>query len=354
MSFPAASPLGPLVDTAAVKAMALARSKLAGLRGQWMALLVTVWVSTILALVAGAALDQPVLVLVPMAAACVLVAIAKAPLRYTLMALVFLALVLESPAERPGNGQWKSPVYILGALLMSNWNTIIPIKALRFSGMDLLTFLLFAVWLYRRIMGRHEVPEGSPETARPLTGAALLSFGTGVALMAFGVATHGDFTNSLWQAQKLLYVPVIFALMSATFRGPSDHTMIGGLIIAAATYKGLLAMYLRVTLGADPPYVLTHSDSMLFATAFCIPMSRLLIAADRKSLQLCLLVMPVLIGGMIANGRRLVWVEVAQVAVIILLMTPWTPIKRGLVRGLMIMAPIAPLYLAAGWNSSSG
>jgi O-antigen ligase len=47
-------------------------------------------------------------------------------------------------------------------------------------------------------------------------------------------------------------------------------------------------------------------------------------------------------------------VEVTIVAVIVLLMTPWTPVKRMLVRALIIMAPIMPVYMAAGWSSGSG
>lgn len=335
------------------RAMAVARARLSGLRGQWLALLAAVWMATLGAMVAGAALDQPVLAAVPLLACAVLVAIVKAPLRYTLLALVFLALVLENPAERPGNGQWKSPLYIVGALLLANWNTTLPIRALRFSGMDLLTGLMFAVWLYRRVMGRHELPADAPETARPLTKFALVSFGTLMGLLMLGIATHGDSTNALWQTQKLLYVPVMFALMSATFRGPKDHTLIGGLIIAAATVKALLAVYVRGVLGPEPPYVTTHADSLLFATAFSIPVARLLIAANKKSLQLCLLVLPVLTAGMIANGRRLVWVEVTIAAVIVLMMTPWTPIKRAMVRGLVLLLPVMPVYLAAGWNSGS-
>ena len=335
------------------RAMAIARDRLKGFRGQWSAMLVAVWVATLGAMVVGAAVDQPILAVVPLVLALVLVAIAKAPLRYTLMALTFLALTMENPAERSGAGLWKSPIWMVGALLLSNLNTTLPIKALRFSGLDLMTALLFAVWLRRRILGRHEVSPDMPETARPLRKASLLSFGTVVFLMAWGIATHGDFTNALWQTQKMLYVPIIFALMSATFRGPLDHKLIGGLVIGAATSKAVLAMYVRSVLGPEPPYVTTHADSMLFATAFSIPLIRLLIAADKKSFQLCMLVWPLLIGGMIANGRRLVWVQVSIVAIIVLLMTPWTPVKRMLVRALVIMAPLAPIYLAAGWNSGS-
>jgi hypothetical protein len=142
------------------RALAIARARLKGFRGQWSAMLVAVWVATLGAMVLGAAVDQPILAVVPLVVAVVLVAIAKAPLRYTLLALAFLALVLENPAENPGAGKWKSPVYIVGALLLANLNTTLPVKALRFSGLDLVTALLFAVWLRRRILGRHEVSPG--------------------------------------------------------------------------------------------------------------------------------------------------------------------------------------------------
>jgi O-antigen ligase len=57
---------------------------------------------------------------------------------------------------------------------------------------------------------------------------------------------------------------------------------------------------------------------------------------------------------MIANNRRLVWVEVAMVAVFFFLVTPMGRVKRFFVRSLVISLVPLLLYVAAGWSSQGG
>jgi hypothetical protein len=135
-------------------------------------------------------------------------------------------------------------------------------------------------------------------------------------------------------------------------------------VLAAATYKALLALYIMKVVGnfvevpgteAVPlPHATSHQDSMLFAVAFVLVAALFLERAVKRRKWL-LALLPVIIGlGMKANNRRLAWVQVALVLLMVYIVSADNPIKRKIRRGLMIAAPVAALYVAAGWNSQYG
>src|SRR2546423_1552427 len=82
--------------------------------------------------------------LAPVAAAVLLYTALVAPLRACVLALMFLALVADAPQDNPMSGLWESPLYGIGRLLCNNWSETFGIRALSFSGMDVLAFLLVA------------------------------------------------------------------------------------------------------------------------------------------------------------------------------------------------------------------
>ena len=67
------------------------------------------------------------------------------PLRGPLLATTFLAITLENPADAPAAGQWKSPLYEVGEALLVHLNLTLPVKALIFSGLDVMLLCLFLV-----------------------------------------------------------------------------------------------------------------------------------------------------------------------------------------------------------------
>jgi len=63
--------------------------------------------------------------------------------------------------------------------------------------------------------------------------------------------------------------------------------------------------------------------------------------------------MPILVAGMLANNRRLVWVELGVSLAVLLAMNPRGRATRGLLRGVVYCLPVILLYVAVGWNSGS-
>jgi O-antigen ligase len=57
--------------------------------------------------------------------------------------------------------------------------------------------------------------------------------------------------------------------------------------------------------------------------------------------------------GMIINNRRLAYVELALCIIVILWIVPWTAPKRAFARAALGLLPLAVVYTAAGWSSSS-
>jgi len=73
--------------------------------------------------------------------------------RWPLLVTTFLALTLENPSDVPACGQWKSPLYDVGAVLLVHLNVTLPYKALFFSGLDLILVYLFSSLGSRSLTG---------------------------------------------------------------------------------------------------------------------------------------------------------------------------------------------------------
>ena len=274
----------------------------------------------------------------------------QAPLRKTLLVACFLMLALECGGDL--DGVWHSPLHRLAMLLHSNLNLSLPVKALRFSGFDALCALLGAACLTRALRDQHE----GVRPPRALQLAALATLGTVVALIAWGALRGGDLQQVPWQTHQLAFAGLLALLFSAALRGRLDAPLIGRLVVAAALLKAALACWVRWALqnGKEAmPTATSHHDSLLFAVACAVLLTRLWERPARAALRDCLLALPLLFAGMVANNRRLVWVELFGVCAVLFLATPRTRLKRTLSTALVAALPLALLYVAVGWGRPS-
>lgn len=284
--------------------------------------------------------------------------IGKLPVRVSLLALIFLGLTLEYPQEQPAAGLWKSPLYTVGAALLSKANDWTGVKPLVFSGVDLIAGYLAMVLLWRRARGSRIDLEGRVQTARVLAFAAGITFAGTLWIWGYGLAQGGDFGASLLQVYKLLYIPILFFLFQAALRGPADHAAVAATIIVAALCRSAMAIYVRSIVVLPPgetlPYATIHGDSMLFASAAALIIAMISegVAARKRGgvLVLCASI-ALILGGMIANNRRVAWVEVALILITFYLIARWTPLKRAVTRMAIVTLPLLTLYMAIGWNA---
>lgn len=319
-----------------------------------------------LVLIAGLALiDSGPLawLMAPVVLGLIFYAMAKAPARSSLLVITFFALTLENPNELPASGAWRSPFWSVGSIVMNHMNRQTGVSALFFSGMDVLLGGLIVILVYRRstrarLDGRPSVP-----TPRPLILLAYLSLAGMVYALLSGLLRSGDSSIALTQIDRVFYLPVVFLIFQAGLRGPADYVALGKVVIFAAAFRALLAGYVQAVVEGerDPytgevwplPYGTTHHDSMLFAWASVMLLSLVLhrVAGGKKALFIFL---PILIFGMIENGRRMVWVQIILVFFILYFVMPPNALERKLRKWLLLASPVGVMYVMAGWNSASG
>jgi hypothetical protein len=343
--------LGALTATAAEIRAAHVRQGGSVSRGAFGAFLAGLTLLTIGAVVIGN--GKIAVGVAPVLAAGVIYGMWKAPARTSALVLLFLILALENPGD--AGGRWRSPLYPLGALLLANLNLSLPVRALRFTGLDLGMGLLIVVILTRRAV-RASVDRSEVRAAGPMSWAAALWLGTVLALWASGLARGGDFRNSLWQCHQLLWVPLGYFVFQSALRGMQDYGALARVVVAAACVKACLALWVRLTVSASAdvlPTATSHGDSVLFACAFALVIALVIEEAWPGPVVAAGLVLALLAAGMVANNRRLVWVELAAAVLAVYATASATRRKRAVRRAALTALPVLALYTAVGWGSSA-
>jgi hypothetical protein len=120
-------------------------------------------------------------------------------------------------------------------------------------------------------------------------------------------------------------------------------------------------MYVRKTVWAPTDsvtgesvlvYTTTHNDTMLFALATVIVVAMLVQRAGPHAQRIALVALPILFGGMLANNRRMVWLQIIMVFLAIYMISEPSAFKRKLQRAVLIgLVPIVG-YIGAGWNAT--
>jgi hypothetical protein len=275
------------------------------------------------------------------------------PLRVPLLTLLLLSWTLEIAGDVFAGDRVQTPLRVVGTLLFGKLNVSIPVDALVFSGLDILILVFAGVIVYRHTTRSPIDRVGWVEAARPLRQFAVLALLALAWMMFFGVSRGGSFRFSLWQVTKHLYLPVVYMLMGEALRGAVDAPAVGRIVLGAGVFRSAEALIVRQMFPSTEmlSHATTHHDSVLFATCVAILLAMMLERPTRRSLKICVLLLPIFLGGMMANNRRLAWTELAIVVAFFFLITPLGRVKRFFVRALVISLLPLLIYGALGWNS---
>lgn len=317
--------------------------------------------AALLALAGGAALLDVGVIGWLVTPICVLLAwfaILRAPPRATMLTLMFFALTLENPAEIPAMGKWRSPFFTIGALMMTHFKTVVG-GFWFFGGMDLMLLGAGAAWFLRWRRAR-----GGLGTPKPMIRLAQLCYCSIMFTWVVGkIHAGGDGSMGVWQIHRVMYLPAVFLLCQAAFRGPQDYVAVGKVVLWAGVLRSLQAMYVRAVVPdpLDPAfpelkleYATTHHDSLLFGAATVVLVAMVWMRVGGKTTRLVALAGPILIGGMLANDRRLVWIDIAVAVAAIYAVTEQNAFKRRLQRLAIVLVPIVAAYVVVGWQSDGG
>ena len=292
--------------------------------------------------------------LAPIAFALVMFAMSRVPLRQSLMGVMFFTLTLENPAEAPAGGMYRSPLFDLGKLMLTHMNLTTGVSWMSISGMDvLLIFLMLLLW-FRRVT-RSSIDGQTVPVPEPLRKLAMLSLAGTALIWLWGIARGGDVQKSLWQVEKVTYLPILFLLFASALRGTKDYVALGRVFLTAAFVRACFAIYVMNFAGLPelPPWATTHHDSMLFACSIVILVS-LLMHRQKNAFKITLLFGPIIVWGLIENNRRTAWVQVFLVFIVLYFCTPDSPAKRKIKKFLLYTSPLWLAYLAVGWQVGTG
>jgi hypothetical protein len=294
-----------------------------------------------------------VLAAAPIFGFLLLYALYKLPIRVPLLVMTFVALTFENPGDVPAANLWQSPLYPVGKFLLSQLKHSLGVGALVMTGFDVLLALLAGLYVYRRAIGS-TIDVGDRVLApKPLRLVALVMVSAAFAFWGWGLLRGGSSRFALWQVHHVVYLPIMFLFMSAVVPGPAQRKVIARLVVAAACLKAVLAIWIRSRF-PDAEYATTHHDSMLFGAATCFVVATLLERFNRKNLLRALWLLPLLVWGMVANDRRLVWAQIGIALVFVFIMLRRTKLKIFVSRAILCAIPVLALYVAAGWSNPSG
>ncbi len=280
----------------------------------------------------------------------------RSPVRSTLLWMMLIGLSVDSPQERPAAGLWESPLHLLGKLYFTNLHSTLEIPPLRFSGLELLLVYLVGVVTYRRITGS-TIDGPSTPAATPLRRYLLLSFVALAWLELYGLLRGGDLKESIWQFRVLLSLPAAAFLFTYALRGSSDLRPLGRVVVLSALVKVGFGAYFYYVLckpnGVLPPYVTTHTDTVLYAVAVMICIARWWEEPTGRNTVAAMVLLPLIFWGVVLNDRRLAYVTIAAALVALFAISARNAAKRFALRLMMLSLPLWIPYAVVGWGSSA-
>jgi O-antigen ligase len=319
----------------------------------WLVVIALLGLATIAAVVVGN--GNPAVALGPCLVALLLWVIWALPLRIPMLTLLLLSWTVEIAGDAFAGEVVQTPLQAVGSLLFAKLNLIVPVDALVFRGFDIL-ILVFAVVIVYRHATRSQIDRaGWVEAPRPIRQVAVLVLVALAWMTFFGVMRGGSSRFALWQVTRHLYLPLVYLLMTEALRGAPDAMSVGRIVLGAGVFRSAEALILRWKFPSTEtfPCPTTHHDSVLFATCVAILLAMILERPTARTLKACAVLLPIYLGGMIANNRRLVWGELALVTVFFFLITPMRRFKRFFLRALVVSLLPLLIYVAAGWSSHS-
>ena len=262
-----------------------------------------------------------------------------APLRLPLFALILLCLGLDATTDGP----WDSPLAPIGRLLVHNLAKTIQGANLPFQLFAAVFVFLLVIHAYRRLSGSRIDSLAYRGVAKPLSLAMACSLVAAFAEFANGSLRGGDMQMAKIQIQSFVLTLLLAYLLSVALRGIQDYKIIGRLVLAAACSKAIIAIYVYKrfcpTIVPKSEVATTHGDSMLFTTATIMLISRFYEQPIRRNACHVRRLLPLLFCAMVANNRRLAWVEIAASIIALVHHRPPVQLKRVITQSLLLSVP---------------
>ena len=320
-------------------------------------LLGIVTISCLLLLVATL---NPLVACVPMVLAGLGVLLVQLPTRVHLLAHITMVAFSDIvPQELPPgmDGRYTGPIHPLYSFFFDNLNNVVAIPALRFSGTDVLYILMLMVFGVRLLAGNRTDRVGRIPAANALTPFLALAFFAVVAMEIRGLASGGDFKQSLWQIRMLFWMPVLTALLCMTLRDSRDFLVGIQLLTIAACLKIVFGIQYLATVawptGFQASMMTSHNDSLLFVVVLMGFVCRWVHAPSWRRFWQGAVFGGWIMLGIVLNNRRIAFVSLLGCLFMLYLLLRG-PLKRTANRLIVRIIPLAIVYLAIGSQHPTG
>jgi hypothetical protein len=220
------------------------------------------------------------------------------------------------------------------------------------------SFLKVPLWTYAQILAVLVLGMGRwpRQRARPMDLSILASIACIALWIALGLARGAGLQDCGFQTLACLNGLVLALVIMAVMRTPRHYGMILTAIVAAATYRAVMAIGVFVfivrSLPPDqvPECLTDNDDSALFVTGLVIVLASAVERATKGARRLAWCLTPILLTAIHVNNRRLAWVSlVTALAAAYAAMLPGAG-KRLVRRTAAGTIPILALYVAVGWG----
>jgi hypothetical protein len=169
-----------------------------------------------------------------------------------------------------------------------------------------------------------------------------------------GWTRGGSPYNAYYQLWRFLVGLLVGLLLLSVIRKSRDLKALGLAVLLAALVRGTLCIYfywgvVHGKIEPPPPYMTTHDDSLLFVAGVLVSVSWALARGTLMVWLAAALVTAHLLYAIVLNDRRLAWVELLLV-VILMFLLPRGRVRRRMTRFLLFAAPVLALYTVVGWG----
>lgn len=296
----------------------------------------------------------------PALAGFVAVAVWRMPVRFIAHGMLFVALLVDNPTERPGRGLYKSPLYYPGGFFYHPLEKTLHMPGLKVTGLELIILLLSAIILLRILVGDKVDGAKRTQAAAPLMKACVVSMATLAFLWIYGAARGGSINHAILQMRTMFFMPFLTVFFAYAFKSRRDikvllttYVVVGVLRAFECIYYFVTFMRLQAETGGqegDGSYVTTHSDSILAAVVVVIGMVAIYQKPTARSFLFNLIVTPIVALGIIMNNRRIAFVAVA-LGFFFSYLAANTAFRSRVRATVLALLPLMLLYAAAGWNA---
>ncbi|RYF10193.1 MAG: hypothetical protein EOO40_05615, partial [Deltaproteobacteria bacterium] len=264
---------------------------------------------------------NPAVAIAPFLVVPAVILIWRMPMRLIAHGMLFLALLIDNPTERPGRNLYRSFSYVPGQFLYETLSKSahLPVKL---TGLQLLIIIFLAMIGLRtlfgnRVDGVHRLP-----AARPMVKACLTAMAALLGMWVSGMGRGGIVNYAILQMQTMFFMPLMTLFYAYAFKRRRDVRTLLHTLLTVGFLRALQCIYYWITVvrhqagdaaggqEGDGSYVTTHSDSILAVVVVIICIVNIYQQPRWRALLLAGFILPPVALGIVANNRRIAFVAI--------------------------------------------